>query len=89
MARADRIEGSVPVGGAGNSGRGSSAGPRFSDYGLRRSTNSLTPEEIKAEHKWRMKNDLDYKNEMARQKVQGSQAGHTTTSVDRKTGKAK
>ena len=34
---------------------------------------------MQAEHKWRMKNDLDYKNQVARQKAQGSQANHHVT----------
>jgi len=66
----------------------SGSGPRFTDYALRRATNGLTKEEMQAEHKWRMKNDLDYKNQVAREKAQGSQAGHSVTKVDRKTGKA-
>jgi hypothetical protein len=45
------------------------SGPKFTDYGLRRATNSLTKAEKLAEHKWRMKNDLDYKNQIAIQKA--------------------
>ena len=75
----------APRGGSSNA----ESGPRFSDYGLRRATNDLTKEEIKAEHNWRMKNDLDYKNQVAREKAaKGTQPNHHTTSVDRKTGKA-
>ena len=47
----------------------SGSGPRFTDYGLRRATNSLTKAEKQAEHKWRMKNDLDYKNQIAIEKA--------------------
>ena len=45
------------------------SGPKFTDYGLRRSTNSLTNIEKQAEHKWRMKNDLDYKHQIAIKKA--------------------
>jgi hypothetical protein len=51
------------------SGRGSGGSPKFTDYGLRRATNDLTKAEKAAEHKWRMKNDLDYKNEIAIKKA--------------------
>ena len=76
MARTDRpgeaVGGGMPSGG----GRG----PQFSEYGLRRATNDLTKAEMQAEHKWRMKNDLDYKNQVARERAaKGTQAGHTVT----------
>jgi len=81
--RSDRI------GDSGGGSRGSS-GPKFTDYAQRRTTGDLTKEELKAEHKWRMKNDMDYKQEQAMlkaAKAKGTQPGHVVTSVDRKTGK--
>lgn len=77
-------------GGGGTRGSSGSKGPTFTDYAQRRYTNDLTKEELKAEHKWRMKNDMDYKHEQAvlkAAKAKGTQSGHAVTSVDRKTGK--
>ena len=50
------------------------SGPKFTDYGLRRATNDLTKAEKQAEHKWRMKNDLDYKNQIAIKKAAAKKA---------------
>lgn len=72
-------------------GLGGGKGPSFTDYGKRRVTGDLTKEELKAEHKWRMKNDMDYKQQQAMlkaAKAKGTQSGHAVTSVDRKTGRA-
>lgn len=67
MALANRIEG---IGGGSRGGRGSGGnGPQFTDYARRRVTDDLTKAEKQAEHKWRMKNDLDYKNEIAIKKA--------------------
>lgn len=89
MAQSNRIEGIA----GGSRGPGSSNGPQLSDYGKRAFTDSLTKEEIKANNKWRAKNDpLEYKHEQAMKKaakVQGTQPGHSVTEVDRKTGKSK
>lgn len=83
-----------PEGIAGGSrGSSSSNGPQLSDYGKRAFTNDLTKEEVKAQNKWRAKNDpLEYKHEQAMKKaakVQGTQPNHSVTEVDRKTGKSK
>ena len=40
-------------------------GPKLTEYGERYYSDSLSKEEQKALHKWRMKNDLDYKNQIA------------------------
>lgn len=39
--------------------------PQFTEYGKRYYSDSLSKEEQKALHKWRMKNDMDYKNQIA------------------------
>jgi hypothetical protein len=39
-------------------------GPKFSEYGLRYFTNSLTKQEEKDLHKWRLKNDPDYREKL-------------------------
>jgi hypothetical protein len=67
--------------GVGGGSRGGSGGaPQFTDYAKRRVTDELTKAEKAAEHKWRMKNDLDYKNQVAREKAaKGTQAGHKVT----------
>ena len=54
-------------------------GPQFTDFGLRRATNDLTPDEAKAEHKWRMKNDIEYKHEQAVKKVEAAKTKGTQT----------
>ena len=50
------------------------SGPQFTDYAKRRVTNNLTKAEKQAEHKWRMKNDLDYKNQIAIEKAAAKKA---------------
>jgi hypothetical protein len=58
------------MGVGGGTGRSSGGGgPQFSDYGKRRVTGDLTKAEKAAEHKWRMKNDIDYKNKVAIKKA--------------------
>ena len=44
-------------------------GPKLSEYGKRYYTDSLTKQEQKDLHKWRMKNDADYKNQIARERI--------------------
>ena len=49
---------------------------------------TLTKEELKAEHKWRMKNDMEYKHQQAvlkAAKSKGTQAGHAVTDGDNHT----
>jgi hypothetical protein len=71
--------------GVGGGSRGGSSGPKFTDYGLRRATDSLTKAEKQAEHKWRMKNDLDYKNKMAIKKAAAKKTASKSTT--KKSGK--
>jgi hypothetical protein len=47
----------------------------LSEYGKRYYTDSLTKQEAKDLHKWRMKNDLDYKNEMSIKKITSKKKG--------------
>ena len=44
-------------------------GPKLSEYGKRYYTDSMTKQEQKDLHNWRMKNDPDYKNQIARERV--------------------
>jgi hypothetical protein len=47
----------------------------LSEYGKKYYTDSLTKQEAKDLHKWRMKNDLDYKNEMSIKKIKSKNKG--------------
>lgn len=58
----------------------SSQGPKFSEYGLRYYTNSLTKEEQKDLHKWRMKNDPDYKEKVKVDRLRKKAAAEKTKS---------
>ena len=66
-----------------------SNGPKLTDYGSRYYTDSLTKEEQKNLHKWRMKNDLDYKNQIKadriRKKAAAEKAAAKKTSTSKKT----
>jgi hypothetical protein len=68
MARGS-VTGGRRSGGTSGGGSTGGGGPQFTDYAKRRVTNDLTKAEKQAEHKWRMKNDLDYKNEIAIKKA--------------------
>ena len=62
-----RVTGGLPGESAGMA-RGV-GGPKLSDYGRRYYSDSMTKQEQKELHKWRMKNDPDYKNQIARERV--------------------
>lgn len=62
-----RATGGLP-GETGGMGRGV-GGPKFSDYGQRYYTDSLSKQEKKDLHNWRMKYDSDYKNQISREKI--------------------
>ena len=59
----------------------STPGPKFSEYGLRYYTNSLTKEETRELHKWRMKNDPEYreKNKIDRLRKKATASKKTPT----------
>ena len=60
MARTDRLE-SFGIGGANKSTNG---GPKLSEYGRRYYSDSLTKQEVNDLHKYRMKNDPEYKEKI-------------------------
>lgn len=66
-------------------------GPKLSEEGLRHYTGTSTKEEAQALHKWRMKNDMEYKHEQAMEKLsrKGSQPDHHVTDSKNFTKKAK
>ena len=53
-------------------------GPKLTEYGKRYYSDSLSKEEQKALHKWRMKNDLDYKNQIAIERKKKKAAAEKT-----------
>ena len=53
-------------------------GPKFTDYGLRAATGSLTKQEQKDLHNWRMKNDPDYKEKVKVDRLRKKAAAEKT-----------
>ena len=63
-------------------------GPKFTDYGLRAVTGSLTKEEQKDLHKWRMKNDPDYREKVKVDRIRKKAATKKTPAPKPKTSSA-
>ena len=59
-------------------------GPKFTDYGLRAATGSLTKQEQKDLHNWRMKNDPDYKEKVKVDRIRKKAASEKPKNVPAK-----
>ena len=65
-----------------------SNGPKLTDYGSRYYTDSLTKTEQKELHKWRMKNDPEYKDKVKSDRIRKKAAAQKASTKKTPTKKA-